>query len=411
MGVLETRTLDFEHIIMTSVNEGVLPSGKSQNTFIPYDIKRKFGLPSYKEKDAIFAYHFYRLLQRASKVSLIYNTKNDGLSGGEKSRFILQIQNELEKYNQHNQVNTNLVSEPPKPSKYIPVKIENNEKIKEEFIKRLQNGISASALNSFMMCPLNFYYKYYLGLRIEDKTSDSIELNTFGNIVHRALECLYESKIGQILDKKSISELKSKSNQTTLEAFIEITNCEPKTGQFKLAFEVAKIYVQKIINQDEKEVKSGNEIVIKELEKKFNKSISINHSIKQITIKGIIDRIDTFNGVKRIIDYKTGTVTNNELKVKSIDNVISGKSPKAFQMLLYYLAEVETNKDLEVGILSIKNLNTEFIPLLIDNKLKSEIKDISHLTKTLLEEQVEKMLNPDLLFIHDENSKYCDFCK
>jgi RecB family exonuclease len=409
MGVLETRTLDFEHIIMTSVNEGVLPSGKSQNTFIPYDIKRKFGLPSYKEKDAIFAYHFYRLLQRAKKISLIYNTQNDKLSGGEKSRFILQLQSEIEKYNPLIKVNTQLISEPPKPSIHEVVEIENNKKVKEVFINRLQKGISASALNSFMMCPLNFYYKYYLGLKTEDKTTDAVELNTFGNIVHKALELLYEPFIDKILDKKSISELKSNAEHTTRKAFIEIVNSEPNAGQFKLAFEVSKIYVKKIVALDEKEVKNGNEIIIKSLENEFKKRISIDHPIGYITIKGVIDRIDSYNGKKRIIDYKTGPVENRELEIKSIDYLIDGKSPKAFQMLLYYLAESEPNLNLDAGILSIKNKNTEFIPLKIN--LKLEIQDPSEIAKNILEEQVNRILNPALLFVHDKQSKYCDFCK
>lgn len=412
MGVLETRTLDFEHVIVTSVNEGVLPSGKTQSTFIPYDIKRKFNLPSYKEKDSIFAYHFYRLLQRAKKVSLIHNTFNDGFNSGEKSRFILQIENELQKYNSNIKIKEHLVSEKPPKSKAREFKIESNENIRNQITNRLQKGISPSALNSFFLCPLNFYNQKILGLNIADIATEELELNDFGKIVHLALENLYKFQLNKVFDKKVIQDLNSKHEASTLEAFKEITNQIPETGNYKLAFEIAKIYVKKIINLDAEEVKKGSELIIKSVEFEFVKRLEINHPIKYISIKGIIDRVDSLNGVERIIDYKTGGVNDSDLKLSSrnINRILDGKHSKLLQMMVYWLAMKEEGKDLDIGIFSTKNELTEFIRLQVEDKLLNEGNTQMEIFKEILEEAVEKLLNPDLCFVHNLESDYCDFC-
>ena len=165
MGVLESRTLDFEQVIISSVNEGVLPSGKTQNSFIPFDIKLKFNLPSYKEKDSIFAYHFYRLLQRANKVSILYNTKVDQLQGGERSRFIEQLLHEMPNKNSAITINHHVVAPDLLEERETVVSIEKNQEIISKVENHLKNGFSPSALNTYLSCQLDYYYKYILGLK------------------------------------------------------------------------------------------------------------------------------------------------------------------------------------------------------------------------------------------------------
>ena len=156
MGVLESRVLDFETIIITSVNEGKFPAGKSMNSFIPYDVKRELGIPTYKEKDAIYAYHFYHLLQRAKNVYLLYNTEADGIDGGEKSRFITQLL--VEKQFNHNITEQIYNADVPNIATF-PTIIPKSDKVLLR-LKEIctEKGISPSALTTYIRNPLQFYF-------------------------------------------------------------------------------------------------------------------------------------------------------------------------------------------------------------------------------------------------------------
>ena len=408
MGVLETRTLDFENIILTSLNEGILPSGKTQNTFIPFDIKRKFEMPSYKEKDAIFAYHFYRLIQRAKNIHLIYNSNSSGLNAGEKSRFILQLENEIQSYNPNITINNRQINTKMLKNELESTIIQNNEGIQEKIIQHLKNGISPSAINTFLTCTLDYYYKYILNLETVEEVSEEIELSDFGSIVHKALENLYRPYINQILDKIAIQEIKSKSDTVLFDAFKAKLNQEPNTGNLKIAYEVSKIYLQKLVKLDESEIKLGNEIIIKDLEVPFLKPLHLfDYGIK---IKGIIDRIDTFNGKTRIIDYKTGKVEDKDLIIRKLDPLIEGKLSKAFQMLCYYAAIKQEFANVEVGIISLKMKETKFIPLqLVVAELDEHPEE--ELIKMIFDELVSMMTIKLSRFEHNTNSQYCNFCK
>ena len=160
MGMLETRTLDFDKIILMSANEGLLPSARSANTFIPYDIKREFKIPTHRDKDAVFAYHFYRLLQRTKEAYIIYNTESDQLGGGDKSRFITQIIHELPKYNPKIKITEQILSVPPvKDETDYSITIEKTEDILKRIKEKAKSGFSASSLNSYRNCSLRFYFQ------------------------------------------------------------------------------------------------------------------------------------------------------------------------------------------------------------------------------------------------------------
>ena len=193
MGMLETRNLDFEHVILLSANEGFLPTGKSDNSFIPFDIRRETGLPTYMDKDAVFAYHFYRLTQRCKSLTLIYNTETDALSSGEKSRFITQLENELQlKYPKEINFNEEILSHPLKKIEPKELSIIKDEAIKER-LKEIatDKGFSPSSLNTYKNCPLQFYYEKILNIKDPAGMEETIEANTLGTVVHRALEDFY----------------------------------------------------------------------------------------------------------------------------------------------------------------------------------------------------------------------------
>src|SRR5690606_1456043 len=175
MGILESRTLDFENVIITSVNEGKIPFGKSQNSFIPYDVKREFGLQTYWERDAIYTYHFYRLLQRAKNVYLIYNTEDEGLDGGEKSRFITQLK--IEK--QPNHILTEEVYNAKLPNiAYNPLQIEKSNQIIQRLKENSENGFSPSSLSDYVRNTIEFYYQRILKINENIEVEETIEANT-----------------------------------------------------------------------------------------------------------------------------------------------------------------------------------------------------------------------------------------
>lgn len=407
MGVLESRTLDFENIIISSVNEGTLPSGKSHNSFIPFDIKKKFNLPSYQEKDAIFAYHFYRLLQRAQNISILYNTKVDQLQGGERSRFIEQLIHEFELKNKTSSLTETTIS-PKANSNYVAeIAINSNERIKRQIIEKFETRLSSSALNTYLNCPLDFYYKYVLWLKETDSFEEKIQDNTLGTLVHDSLEQLYQPYLGQLLDLKAIAQMKQSLEEALGFQFKKLLNTTAETGNHKLTYEVAKQFIKNQIKLDQLEIQNKNELIVwkleEQLEHRFSLKIDATTTVN-FNLFGKIDRIDSLNGQKRIIDYKTGASSQSDVANKNLSLLSSGNYSKAVQLTFYhYLYEKSQQEKVEVGIISLRNISNGFIPLISKNAtedFEDLLKLVAH--KTLIEEEIIR---------HNAKSEYCKFCK
>ena len=194
MGMLESRVIDFETVIISSVNEGVLPSGKSNNSFIPFDVKLENNLPTYKEKDAVYTYHFYRLLQRAKNIYILYNTEADVLTGGEKSRFITQLEIE----NIH-QIKQQIVTpKTPSTSSQLTTVIK-TEALEKLIIDIVKSGLSPSSLTNYIRNPIDFYYQKVLKIKEYDDVEETIAANTLGTVVHNTLEDFYKPLEGEFL--------------------------------------------------------------------------------------------------------------------------------------------------------------------------------------------------------------------
>src|SRR5690554_4897286 len=246
MGLLETRALDYETVIITSVNEGILPAGKSNNSFIPYDLKKEYALPTFKEKDAIYTYHFYRLLHRAKNVHLLYNNLSEGINSGEKSRLIYQIQHE--NLPQHNITNYT-VSPHFEVAKKQKKEIEKTPEVLEKLKTLAANGLSPSALTTYIRNPFDFYIRYVLGINETEKVEETIEANTLGTIIHNSLEKLYKPYVGGVLSIEIISLLKSKVNTVVAEQFQDVYKSgDISFGKNLIIFEVAKRCVANFLN-------------------------------------------------------------------------------------------------------------------------------------------------------------------
>jgi hypothetical protein len=389
MGVLESRVLDFETVIITSMNEGKLPAGKSQNSFIPYDVKKELGLPTFKEKDAIYTYHFYHLLQRAKNIYLLYNTESEGLDAGEKSRFITQL--EVEKQPNHTLTHEIYNAVLPETA-YQPIVIPKSELAMSRLKEIAKNGFSPSALTSYIRNPTQFYFQKILRISEVEEVEENIALNTLGTIIHETLEALHTPFIGEFLSENDISGCFKLLDAEVLEQFkLVYKEGEIKKGRNLLAFEVAKRNVSNFLKVELESIKNGEAIKILHLEKGCERILEHPSLPFPIKIAGKVDRIEERNGVIRIIDYKTGKVEKTNVTLKSWKGLTKEiKNDKIIQILAYaFMFEKEANgMPMEAGIISFKNLKSGFLPFSFkDGKEENTI-----INTTIINDYLEQMV-------------------
>lgn len=348
MGVLETRTLDFDHLILVNVNEGVLPSGKTINSFIPNDLKRAFGLPLYLEKDAIYAYHFYRLLQRAKDVVITYDSETDTFGKGEKSRFVTQLQLEMRKFNSGIHITEKVASYKQFPEALdTAITIHKDEDVLSSILKKavsndIFGGLSPSGLTSYKECPLRFYFRYGAGLKETKEVEESAEANTFGSILHLSLEKLYSGFKGRIITAPELKEQLANVASQVNQSFISFFDNNPPAGKSLLQEEVIKVYVKKLIASDLKFIDTlaaKNEVLsLTGLESEASAALQVNidGAPATVCIKGKIDRVDSFQGKIRIIDYKSSVKDSDQFVFAGFDQLFHNKDyNKQLQLFLY----------------------------------------------------------------------------
>ncbi|MBK5209955.1 MAG: PD-(D/E)XK nuclease family protein [Flavobacteriaceae bacterium] len=408
MGMLETRALDFETVIITSVNEGILPGGKNDFSFIPYDVKKYFGLPTFQEKDAIFSYHFQRLLQRAKNIYLIYNTESDGYGAGEKSRFLTQL-------GINNPTITKTIISPKVQHINFPIlQIEKTPEIMQKLQAVFTKGISPSALATYIYDPIRFYEQRILEIYEEDEVEETIAANTMGSVIHEVLEKLYKPFLNQFLSRENIAEMQKSTNNLLVRFFEKYyKNGNIETGKNKLIFEVCKNHIKRFLNQELQLLNQNKQLKIIALEKGLFAEITIEGISFPIKLKGIADRIDELDGVTRIIDYKTGKVEAKDLKITDFSVLGEDyKYTKALQVMLYSFLFSEENKNqlskpVEAGIISFKNLNSGFLKMNFSEKRGATDSLISqeNTDQFLIELKriIKEILNPEIPFIQNQN--------
>lgn len=400
MGMLETRVIDFETLIITSVNEGVLPKSKSDQSFIPFDVKKQFDLPTYHEKDAIFSYHFFRLLQRAKSIYLLYNTENDDYGAGEQSRFISQL----------------LLSRKDVTHKFIAPKVDVSIPVAKEILKsdalleRLDHiskeGISPSSLATFIYDPVKFYIQRILRINEVEEVEENIAANTMGTVIHEALYELYKPFVGKFLGAQELKSMFPKIENLVSTQFNKFyANGNISLGKNKLIFEVSKSYVKQFIELELHEIEAGRAIKIIKLEEPLEVELLSNSLNKTVKFRGTVDRIDLCDNVLRIIDYKTGKVESKQLKIEDFSVIHDNyKFTKALQVMLYtkmFLMNYPEyqSSNVHAGIYSFKNLNSGFLQM---NFASGRAKDFD-ITSERLEEFMTE-LDTILFKIFDPNS-------
>lgn len=403
MGMLESRNLDFETVIITSVNEGILPSGKSNNSFIPFDVKQSFGLPTYKEKDAVYTYHFYRLLQRAKSIYILYNTEPDVLEGGEKSRLIMQLLTDGIKAEEIIEV----IASPEIPSSTKTVaSVAKDENLMEAIKKLAGKGFSPSSLTNYIRNPMDFYKQSILKIDDVPEVEESVASNTFGTIVHDTLEDLYLPLVGTYLNGKTLNALIPKIKGSVQSNFAKnYSEGDISRGKNLIAFHVIRRYIENFI-QMELEMSKSQQIKLIALEQTMDMPLNIPALGFPVILRGKLDRVDEVDGQLRIIDYKTGKVNKSEVEIADWEEIITNYDrSKAFQLLSYALLyqSQHPNGTLEAGIISFKNLNSGTLSFATKEK-GSSVKNtaISQQTLATFETYLGKLIvdicNPSLPF-------------
>ncbi|MGB0887400.1 MAG: PD-(D/E)XK nuclease family protein [Vicingaceae bacterium] len=414
LGMLETRNIDFKNVILLSTNEGTLPAGKTFNSFIPFDIKKDdtYNLPTHIEKDAVYAYHFYRLIQNAENISIIYNTETNEFGSGEQSRFVTQIEHELGKFDNIT-ITKQLVTYPALNKKVIDVEVQKTAAIVAKIKERFANGISPSALIAFINCPLDFYYKYVLGVREAEEVEETIDHSTFGTYVHDSLEILYKDFVSKNITAEDLKLMLKKVTTVVTNVFKEnFSDKELQSGKNLLTLNIAQNYITTFIKEEIKFVqKLGKPLFINSLEEKLLSEIEVNGTT--IQLKGFADRIDSYGTELRIIDYKTGLVKASELQLKHVDELLDAKKSKAFQLLMYALmyskSNLVDNTQITSGIISFRTLSSGYMPFGISkNNTIDEV--VLEDFEVLLIKLIKEILDINTSFKHTTDAKWCEFC-
>lgn len=430
MGVLETRNLDFRNLLMLSVNEGKLPKQEGDSSFIPYNLRKAFGMTTVEHKNAVYAYYFYRLIQRAEHVTMLYNTSSEGLNRGEMSRFMLQYlvektpETKLERYTLQPMQNIN---------RQATIEVQSNEEIVTRLRNRFGGGgkgiLSPSALNTYLDCPLKFYLRYACYLYESDEVTTEIDPSVFGNIFHRTTEIIYKEILGKrsdgLITRAAIEDLlkdeltlRETVNRAFKEEFflIPLDQHAEYDGLQLLNKEVITAYVKQLLRRDaehapfrylaaEYAVKQAVEVIPDDGTSPFT-----------INLGGNIDRMDEKDGTLRIVDYKTGKSIQEARNMEHLfDTTVEHRPYHVFQTFLYatLMSEQCPGKPITPALFYIqKAASADYSPVVKLNK--QPVEDFTPLRsefKPLLGKLLTEVFSPTTRFTQTTVAKHCEYCK
>lgn len=426
MGMMETRAIDFESLVVLNMNEGVFPKDSAPNTFVPFNLRKGFGLPTLEHQDAIFSYYFFRLIHRAKKLRLVYNSSSQGMQSGEMSRYLYQL----------------IYQHPAKPKlmtaveqvKLYKMPAVTGHKTPDVLQKLREMGtsegkaISPSALSSYLECELRFFYRYIAGIKETEEISESLDMRVFGILLHDTMEHLYQRFIAdgnpRVLGEDDLDRLSKDEaliGDTIRQVFTEqFSELSLKTDDFIelqgkniLVFEVLKKYIRQIIQND----KSVLPLTLHHVEASFAMPFTLSDG-SSINIGGKVDRIDETNGTVRVVDYKTGSAVNKVSKLEYLFEPKKHKDVKAiFQTLLYASVlkhQAFSGRRIAPAVLQLKNVfNQSDYSISI-----GERSQIQTLELDLVEDEfnnhlrllLDGLFDPQRPFLQTDDVKKCEMC-
>lgn len=422
MGVLETRALDFDRLIILSMNEGIFPLKKAANSFIPYNLRRGFGLPTYEHQDSVWAYHFYRLIRRAKQVTLLYDTRTTGLQTGEVSRFVHQL-----RYHYQYPLIDELVVYDVASSAVPPISVQKTaevEKLLSDFLSGGPRALSASAINTYLDCPLKFYFSVLEQIQEEDEITETVERDVFGSILHKVMEDLYAPFKGKLVTADLLKLLRKDQPLLTgtiarafAELFFKSPVVRPLEGENFLTGEMIRKYAEKILEQDAcftpfHYIKS---------EKKVRATITLSDR-RVVQLKGFIDRVDSLDRVLRIVDYKTGS---GKLDFESVEGLFDKEAkdrPKAVMQVFLYAWMYQqlpeyTGMPIQPAIYYLRTLfQRSFNPVVEQKKGRGKADKVNSFQEFVadfegkLRQCLDEIFNLDIPFTQTETGKACAYC-
>ncbi|MDD2797004.1 MAG: PD-(D/E)XK nuclease family protein [Bacteroidales bacterium] len=420
MGVLETRALDFDNLIILSMNEGVFPLKGATNSFIPYNLRKGFGLSTYEHQDSVYAYHFYRMIHRAKNIYLLYDTRSEGMQTGEVSRYVYQM-----KYHYRMNIVEKLLTFDVSLQKNIPIVIPKNERILKALSNFLEGGeraLSASSINTYLDCSLKFYFREIEKMSEEEEISEELEASQFGTIFHQVMERLYYDYKNTVVTDEVISGIQKNNvriKNEIEEAFRTVVFHSEKsqhlTGHNYLIGNVIQRYVKQVLEIDRK----LTPFVYRESEEKMEDQITARNGLK-IRLKGSIDRIDEVGNKTRIIDYKTGTGKSNFSSIEELFDSTQKNRPKAVMQVFFYswlYDRKHHSPTIAPGIYYLREMFSDFKSTVIYNpepKKKEFVENFAEF-RTQFEDQLftlmESIFDPVHPFKQTEIVEHCQYCE
>lgn len=411
LGVLETRNLDFKRVVLLSANEGVLPAGLTGNTLIPLFLKTQKGLPTYVEKDSVYAYNFYRLLQRTEEVYLLYNSESDGMGKGEASRFIGQVECELAPKYGIKVHHVTVKADTGLSSSYPRQEIIKTPAIMQRLAVMGERGLSPTSFCNYIECPLKYYYSRVLKIDEAEAVDDDIDASQLGSCIHKVLEKIYGESLNQPMEPDVLSQALEDLPALMDRAFEKLYSGGRNTeGRNRFLYSVAESQLRHILQQEKARLERGDRLVVKAVEKEAQ----LYAITPEVNLKGTIDRVDELNGCLRVIDYKTGRLDKKELTFGDEDAPMPGKWLQLMWYALLYCRENHLAEPVRTGIYPLRNLHSDVKMAtwnLSDGEAPEAVTpDKLNRFEELLREKIKELMDPDIPFNPTPTKEACRYC-
>ena len=415
MGLLETRNLDFDVVNMLSVNEGVIPKNKNSNSLIPYDVRKYYNLPTYNQQQAVYAYHFYRLLHNAKKINLFYNSLSDSSGLGEPSRFIRQIEYELVKKNpkvklQHFQYKSPIIN---LKSNIISVD-------KDDTMLKKITKLSPTSISTYLRCSLQYYWKYIMNINC-DEVNEEIQMNVIGSIIHNTLDELYRNFGNEVVTESKFLEVRNQYLDKCYQNALRNNNFRnglPKTGFNSIIASVIDTMISRFLDNEHNIVKENSlKILCTEKELSFH--------LNNVELHGFADRIDLLNDKLRVIDYKTGSVNPYDVSISANAKQLQDMHDKSIQLIMYkylfikmlnsntlgldeaLIAHIE-EENIVPGIIALQKMSNGVFELKVNNADLAN--DFEAQCDIMFEQLISDIFDKNNPFTQTDDTKVCGYC-
>ena len=415
MGLLETRNLDFDVVNMLSVNEGVIPKNKNSNSLIPYDVRKYYNLPTYNQQQAVYAYHFYRLLHNAKKINLFYNSLSDSSGLGEPSRFIRQIEYELVKKNpkvklQHFQYKSPIIN---LKSNIISVD-------KDDTMLKKITKLSPTSISTYLRCSLQYYWKYIMNINC-DEVNEEIQMNVIGSIIHNTLDELYRNFGNEIVTESKFLEVRNQYLDKCYQNALRNNNFRnglPKTGFNSIIASVIDTMISRFLDNEHNIVKENSlRILCTEKELSFH--------LNNVELHGFADRIDLLNDKLRVIDYKTGSVNPYDVSISANAKQLQDMHDKSIQLIMYkylFIKMLNSNtlgldealiahideENIVPGIIALQKMSNGVFELKVNNADLAN--DFEAQCDIMFEQLISDIFDKNNPFTQTDDTKVCGYC-